>query len=151
VIRKADNHRSIEENRWQSWLQDRSVDDMVLRIVTVIEEKFHPDMQAVHVAREVGYSPRHARRLCKRELGCSLVDLIRMKKMAIARQLLTEHGMSVREAAVKVGYKNTSHFAAAFRRTYGCNPSDLVRGDDKLPDPSILSVPQSGDMIHSVL
>ncbi|WP_165912681.1 helix-turn-helix transcriptional regulator [Effusibacillus lacus] len=82
-------------------------------------------VSVLQVANELGYSPRHLQRLCKQETGYSVGGLIRIRKMHTARQLLENRSMSVKEVARMVGYKNQSHFASAFKDTYGCNPSRL--------------------------
>jgi AraC-like DNA-binding protein len=43
--------------------------------------------------------------------------------MERARQLLEERKFNVTEVACTVGYANPSHFASAFKRKFGVNPS----------------------------
>ena len=42
--------------------------------------------------------------------------------MEVARQLLAEQRMNVKEVARTVGYANQSRFAVAFRKQFGMNP-----------------------------
>ena len=44
--------------------------------------------------------------------------------MKRAAELLRAGGMSVREIAGRVGYRQPAQFAKAFRRHYGCSPSE---------------------------
>ena len=43
--------------------------------------------------------------------------------MERSRLLLESGAMNVTEVAKRVGYSNMSHFAAAFRKKFGINPS----------------------------
>lgn len=64
-----------------------------------------------------------------RELhGKTISAYIRELRMRSARELLENRDMSISQIAREVGYANFSHFARAFRRTYGVNPSDLRIG-----------------------
>ncbi|MBK8405754.1 MAG: helix-turn-helix transcriptional regulator [Saprospiraceae bacterium] len=47
-------------------------------------------------------------------------------KLEIARQLLTQDKMQVGEVADRIGYTNTSHFIAAFKRKYGLTPKKMM-------------------------
>lgn len=64
-----------------------------------------------------------------RELyGKTIYAYIRELRMRNARELLENRDLSIGQIASEVGYVNTSHFARAFRKTYGINPSDLRIG-----------------------
>ena len=48
--------------------------------------------------------------------------------MLQARTQLLRGRLSVAHVATDLGYSNPSHFAAAFRKQFGVNPSALRRG-----------------------
>ena len=47
---------------------------------------------------------------------------VRMEKAA---ELLTARGLTIREVAFRVGYRQPAQFAKAFRRHHGVSPSDF--------------------------
>lgn len=49
------------------------------------------------------------------------------KRMEKARELLEGGRLKVGEIAARVGYTNTSHFIAAFRKRFGVNPGEYTR------------------------
>ncbi|MEM9818914.1 MAG: AraC family transcriptional regulator [Cyanobacteria bacterium P01_D01_bin.6] len=55
--------------------------------------------------------------------GTTVFGYLHDHRMAQARLLLASGTMNVTEVAQAVGYTNLSHFAAAFRKKYGVNPS----------------------------
>ena len=60
--------------------------------------------------------------------GKSIYEYVRGLKMKNASHLLENLDLSISEIAGMVGYVNTSHFARAFRKEYGLNPSDFRLG-----------------------
>lgn len=50
------------------------------------------------------------------------------RKLELAKLLLDSSEINVSEAACRVGYGNVSHFASAFRKQYGVNPGNYVKG-----------------------
>lgn len=50
------------------------------------------------------------------------------KKLERAYSLLSDSNASVGEVYMKTGFKNPSHFATAFKRRYGCTPSEVYAG-----------------------
>ena len=46
--------------------------------------------------------------------------------MELAKKLLQEQQLNVNEIASKLGYSNSSHFIAAFKRKYGITPKQFA-------------------------
>src|SRR5690606_10348472 len=49
-------------------------------------------------------------------------------RMEKAKQLMEGQQMQIREVATQLGYKNPSHFSAAFRKHFGILPTDMANG-----------------------
>ena len=60
----------------------------------------------------------------KEETGQNLKRYITDVRMAEARRLLRESGISMAEIAKKTGYSSNHYFAKTFRREMGCSPSE---------------------------
>lgn len=60
--------------------------------------------------------------------GKTVYEYIRYIRMEHAKYMLADPEISISEIAHRVGYINTSHFARAFRREHGMNPSHLRIG-----------------------
>ncbi len=77
----------------------------------------------LELAREVGlndYKLKIGFRHCFKTTVFGTLQDYRMER---ARQLLASGSVTVTGIARTVGYTNRSHFAAAFKRKYGVNPS----------------------------
>jgi AraC-like DNA-binding protein len=64
----------------------------------------------------------------RREVGVSPMEYLLGWRMAIAKDLLRSHGVSVGEVAQRVGYSSSSTFSVAFSRQVGASPTAYARG-----------------------
>lgn len=78
------------------------------------------------VASRLGLSEATLRRRLKRE-GASFRDIVRRKRIGIAKRHLVESEMSILQIAQASGYSETASFTRAFIRETGKTPSQLRR------------------------
>lgn len=64
----------------------------------------------------------------KESYGMPVYAYIMEKRMEAARILLDGKKLKVKDVASQVGYTNISHFGEAFRKKYGLNPGEYLRG-----------------------
>jgi AraC family transcriptional regulator of adaptative response / DNA-3-methyladenine glycosylase II len=79
------------------------------------------------VAKQFGWSARHIRRIVKREIGVSPLELILTRRLLLAKQLLTETALPVSQVAYSSGFSSLRRFNDAFVGHYGMPPSKLRR------------------------
>lgn len=98
---------------------------LVSRVRTHIER--HPD--EVHTLTGLAclacMSSSSLREKFRLAYGCSVFDYLREYRLSLARRFLYE-GVSVQQAAARVGYRHSTNFATAFRRRYGIAPSEVI-------------------------
>ncbi|PTU32550.1 AraC family transcriptional regulator [Stenotrophobium rhamnosiphilum] len=75
------------------------------------------------VAEKMAMAPRSLRRRLDEE-GNSFRDLVEAERKQIAIQLLEGTEMKLDEMALQLGYGDTASFTRAFRRWFGCPPSE---------------------------
>jgi len=63
----------------------------------------------------------------KKLFGTTVFGYVRDLRMLAARNILEQGNANVSETALMVGYHNLSHFASLFRKTFGYNPSELLK------------------------
>ena len=78
------------------------------------------------VVRRSGYNRDHLNRLARRETGLTLGQLRTQRRLARAKELLSE-GLQVGHVAATVGLPDQSYFARWFRRQTGRAPSGWSR------------------------
>lgn len=59
--------------------------------------------------------------------GTTVFELVRRERMEKALWLMESESLNVGETAVSLGYSNLSNFTTAFRKHYGCNPSEYLK------------------------
>lgn len=82
---------------------------------------------SIELAEITGLSPSKLKRGFRQMFGNSIYDLFLEKRMLEAHHRLMTDSISVSEVAFDLGYANASHFAAAFKKRFGVNPSELKR------------------------
>lgn len=77
------------------------------------------------IAQSVGMSVSSLQRVFKKNFGQTVVMYVRLRRLTIARRAIEEEKVSIGEAAYLAGYKHTSNFSIAFKRTFGISPGAL--------------------------
>lgn len=80
------------------------------------------------LSRQSGIGVARLKRGFPRHFGSTAHDLFQQARMSEARHRLSKGAGTVSEVASALGYSNFSHFAAAFRKVTGVNPSDVLKG-----------------------
>ena len=96
--------------------------------LAVIETEYARDLELDDVARRIATSRRQLQR-CFDELGDgSFRESLTRVRMDRAAGLLAGTGLTVKEVASRVGYRQPAQFAKAFRRRYGAAPAAFRAG-----------------------
>lgn len=93
--------------------------------VEIVESEFQSDLSLDDIARRVASSRRQLQRAYA-EIGRSTFrEHLTGVRMDRAAEMLESRGLTVREVAHRVGYRQPAQFAKAFRRHHGQAPSDF--------------------------
>ncbi|GAB4090466.1 DNA-3-methyladenine glycosylase 2 family protein [Hydrogenophaga soli] len=79
------------------------------------------------LARRLGVSDRHLRRLFETQLGVTPMQYLHTRRLLSAKQLLADTDLPVAEVALASGFASVRRFNTAFASHYGLNPSALRR------------------------
>lgn len=79
------------------------------------------------IAGALGVSPFHLCRRFKAESGRTLHGWLLDVRLRLSLERVVEPGSDLAAVALDVGFASHSHFTAAFRRAFGCAPSELRR------------------------
>lgn len=93
------------------------------RILHYIDANFDRPLTPRDVAAALHYSTCHLSHVARRELGCTVRDLIFERRMAAARRLLAETHLPVSRIAARVGFADVAHFSRRFSHETGCAPT----------------------------
>lgn len=77
------------------------------------------------LARELGISERHLRRVTQKEFGVSPVQLAQTHRLLLAKRLLTDTNLPIGEIAFASGFNSLRRFNSLFVERYHLNPTKL--------------------------
>ena len=88
-----------------------------------VDAGFLNDGSIEALARALGVTDRHLRRVVADEVGASLVEIAQSRRLAMARRLLADSGLSVAAIAFASGFRSVRRFNALFAKRYGRAPT----------------------------
>jgi transcriptional regulator GlxA family with amidase domain len=93
--------------------------------VAIVETEYASDLSLDDIARRVASSRRQLQRAYSEIGKTTFRDHLTRVRMQRASEMLLGRGLTVREVAYRVGYRQPAQFAKAFRRHHGTSPSDF--------------------------
>lgn len=96
------------------------------RLVEYVDARLTDDIDIAVLARDLGTTEYHLRRMFSSLAGMPLSDYIRRRRMTVAATDLVGDG-ELLDIAVRYGYGSTEAFGRAFRAVHGVAPGDVRR------------------------
>ena len=96
------------------------------RVVEYVEDHLTEDIDVDGLARSLGTTEYHVRRMFSSLAGMPLSEYIRRRRMTVAAAELLGDG-DLLGIAVRHGYGSTEAFGRAFRAVHGASPADVRR------------------------
>src|ERR671927_1357564 len=91
--------------------------------IAIVEAEYGSDLSLDEIARRVASSRRQLQRSYAEIGNTTFRDHLTAVRMEKASELLSARGLTVREVAHRVGYRQPAQFAKAFRRHHDVSPS----------------------------
>src|SRR5215213_5629524 len=92
--------------------------------IAIVESEYASDLSLDDIARRVASSRRQLQRAYSEIGNTTFREHLTRVRMERASMMLSDRGLTVREVARRVGYRQPAQFAKAFRRHIGVAPSD---------------------------
>jgi AraC family transcriptional regulator of adaptative response / methylphosphotriester-DNA alkyltransferase methyltransferase len=102
----------------------------------IVASEYARDLSLDDIARRVASSRRQLQRAYAEIGGTTFREHLTGVRMDRAADMLGVRGLTIREVAHRVGYRQPAQFAKAFRRHHGLSPSDFrgpPRGGSQTP------------------
>jgi len=123
----------------------RSLYDEATRIVA---DEYAADLELDEIARRVASSRRQIQRVFAEVGHTTFREHLARVRMDRAAELLAGDGVTVREVAARVGYRQPAQFAKAFRRHVGQAPAAYrAQRRSRAVDPPAAAGGQAGDRV----
>jgi AraC family transcriptional regulator len=96
------------------------------RLLELVEQRLTDDLDVASLARELGTTEYHLRRMFSSLAGMPLSEYVRRRRMSVAAaEILGDNDLL--GIAVRYGYGSTEAFGRAFRSVHGASPGDVRR------------------------
>lgn len=96
--------------------------ERLMQVFSYIDEHIDSPITLNEMAQTASLSPKYFCEYFRTATGMSPIKYVNNKKIGVARQLLARPGCSVTEAALSVGFSDTSYFIKLFRQITGVSP-----------------------------
>lgn len=111
-----------EDTRWKKLCQS---------VLEYIRENYtNPDLNLSQTAQHFNLSPGYLAANYKKHTGSNILDIIKEMRMEHSKVLLKE-GLSIREVAERVGFRESSTFVRFFKNCAGMTPSQMREMEEK--------------------
>ena len=99
------------------------VEKAMLRLIEMIETRLKDVLAIPELAAESGLSQNYLARIFRRRYGVAMPHFILLRRIELARHLLTTSEATVKQVAHEAGLPDVQHFNKQFRRLVGMSPS----------------------------
>ena len=103
---------------------DLRMSKRMLEMIVFIRKHLHGELTRQQLAEAFFVTPEHINFIFKQELGMTPSEVINRERCLLAHQLLID-GLSVKEAAYKVGYNDPLFFSRVFKKYFQVPPSKV--------------------------
>ena len=99
--------------------------------VSFIEDSLVQDQSIEGIAKKLGVSGRHLRRVFRDEFGVSPIEYAQTKRLLLAKHLLTDTKLSITKIAFASGFSSLRRFNTLFRERYKLTPTSIRRNGSR--------------------
>ncbi len=93
------------------------------RIRSYIDANIYNEISLEMIAEQFSVTRMHVIRIFKQKYGVTPIQYMLDKKISIAKSLLRDTVMPIKEISELLRYSNTQHFSGSFKKSVGCTPN----------------------------
>ncbi len=94
----------------------------IQQMLAYIRAHYAEDIALSDIAAAASISRSEANRCFNAYMGCSPIDALIQYRLEMARRLLRDSALTLREISEACGFNSESYFSRRYRRVYGCAP-----------------------------
>lgn len=95
------------------------------KMLTYLRAHLGDPISRTNLAEEFALTPQHVNALFKKEMGISPTQFIHRERVMLAYRFILDEGLSVKEAAARVGFDDPFYFSRIFKKIMNFSPGRL--------------------------
>ena len=107
------------------WSTNDISHQLALNAARLMRNNLHESQPVADIAKQLGVTDRHLRRLFEQHLGVKPIDYLLTQRRLMARRLLAGTQLTVNDIAIAAGFGSTRRLQANFQQHYHCTPGEL--------------------------
>ncbi len=124
--------RSLDDVICENEIGAKSVSfENMSKAMDYIDNNISKDLQLSELAEIAGMNKSYFSTLFKKLNGMSPWDYITVRRIDLARKLLSENDRNILDIAMLCGFNNTANFNRAFKKVTGKTPKEMRRKSEK--------------------
>ena len=98
----------------------------VAELMALAEQNLSSGMSIADYAQTMGLNPDYLGRVFRRSVGVTFGSYLRDRRLLMAKSLLLQGGMSMKDIAGRIGFHDPLYFSRVFRKRIGVAPSEYA-------------------------
>ncbi len=98
---------------------------MIAKVVAYLDQNISSDLSLESASLVAGVNPFYLSKLFREETGDTFVNYIAEKRMELAKNLLSNTELSIKEITAEIGYNDQNYFSKLFKAKFGISPTDF--------------------------
>lgn len=108
----------------------------IAKVMEWIKENYYRDITIKEIAKEFGYNQDYLASVFRKATGCTIIQYINNTRINIAKSLITNYDVSIKEAAYTCGFMDEKYFMKIFKRMEGMTPSQYKNAFSNFGNPT---------------
>lgn len=96
--------------------------DLIMKIISYVEENFREDITLYTLAESLGYHYQYLSRVIQKNMRLGFRTLVNQYRFDYARFLLESEGVTVTQAALDAGFQSVRNFNRVYKEKTGVSP-----------------------------
>ncbi|MBN1436420.1 MAG: helix-turn-helix domain-containing protein [Sedimentisphaerales bacterium] len=110
---------------WQG-SSEKQLSRRMNKMIAFLRDNIERNLTRQELAEEFGLTPEYVNALFRKELGISPSRFMNRERILLACHYMQSEGLSVKEAAGRLGFCDQFHFSKVFKKVMGFPPSHIA-------------------------
>lgn len=103
--------------------KDENAEKDINSLINYIEINIRRGVSLEDVANYSNRNVYYLSKLFKKEMGVNFIDYLTDRKMEIAKEMLSDNEIAIKNISIELSYRETTYFSKVFRKNVGMTPS----------------------------